>query len=133
METQQTIHEWCKETFPRHVGKKGRAIALLEESAELALAAGVSFEAIRQAVEVPMKKHIIREMRNEPLESDAGEVADVLLCLYAYAQEAGYDAHKELDSKMATNRTRTIEYYANKTAQKEDLGFILEDAPVKEG
>lgn len=131
METQQTIHEWCKATFPRHVGKKGRAIALLEEAAELALAAGVGFDAIRQAVEVPMKKHIIREMRNEPMESDAGEVADVLLCLYAYAEEGSIDSHRELDAKMAENRSRPTEYYAAKTAAKEELGFILEDAPPR--
>lgn len=131
METQKTIHEWCKDTFPRHVGKKGRAIALLEEAAELALAAGVGFEAIRQAVEVPIKKHIARIDAGVELESDAGEVADVLLCLYAYAEEGSIDSHGELDAKMRENRSRPTSYYAAKTAAKEALGFILEDAPPR--
>jgi NTP pyrophosphatase (non-canonical NTP hydrolase) len=66
------------------------------------------------------------------MESDAGEVADVLLCTYAYAEEAGIDSHKELNDKMRENRSRAAEYYAAKTAQKEDMGFILEDAPPRQ-
>jgi hypothetical protein len=129
-ENQKSIHEWCKDTFPRHVGTKGRAIALIEEAVELGIAAGLSLKEIQSAVDVPIFK-LAEQTQAGPLESDAGEVADVLLCLYAYAEEAGYDAHKELDAKMRTNRSRPKEYYAAKTAHKEDLGFILPDAPPR--
>lgn len=128
VETQKSIHEWCKATFPRHVGKQGRAVALLEEAVELALACGVESDAIFAAVRVPILKEAIRvstgEREHHP-DNDLEEVADVLLCLYAYAEERGCDAHAELDNKMAVNRTRTAEYYAQKTARKEELGFIL--------
>jgi NTP pyrophosphatase (non-canonical NTP hydrolase) len=113
------------------VGTKGRAVALVEEVIELAIAAGLSLKEIDAAVATPIKK--VAEMTQaDVMESDAGEVADVLLCLYAYAEEAGYDAHKELDAKMRINRSRTKEYYAAKTAHKENLGFLLPDAPPRE-
>jgi NTP pyrophosphatase (non-canonical NTP hydrolase) len=131
-ETQQSIHQWCKETFPRHVGVKGRAVALIEEAIELGLAGGLTIEEILAAVNTPIYK-LAEATADTPMESDAGEVADVLLCLYAYAQEAGHDAHAELDKKMAVNRSRSKEYYAKKTAHKEDLGFLLPDAPPREG
>jgi NTP pyrophosphatase (non-canonical NTP hydrolase) len=132
IETQKSVHEWCKATFTRHIGVKGRAVALVEEAVELALACGVDSKAIKSVVEVPIIKESIRLFNGERKwhdREDAEEVADVLLCLYAYAEEAGYDAHKELDEKMALNRTRSKEYYANKTAEKEDWGYILPDAP----
>jgi NTP pyrophosphatase (non-canonical NTP hydrolase) len=133
-ETQKSVHEWCKATFPRHVGLPGRAIALIEEAVELALACGVEPVTIEAAVKVPMIKESIQQQIGEYKwhdRYDAEEVADVLLCVYAYAEEAGYDAHKELDLKMETNRTRSVEYYAKKTAHKEELGFILPDTPSK--
>lgn len=120
-ETQESVFHWCDATFPRHRGKQGRATALVEEAVELCLAAGMSPEDIRAAVEVPMKKARLRP----ETESDAGEVADVLICLYSYAEEVGFDAHEELDTKMAKNRTRSAEFYAKKTDQKVALGMKL--------
>lgn len=130
-ETQKSVHGWCIDTFPRHVGLPGRAIATLEEAVELAIAAGIDEETILAAVKVPIQKEKVRVAngeRGKPRE-DAEEVADVLLCVYAYAEEAGYDAHEELDLKMAQNRSRGKEYYAKKTAAKEELGFILPGVP----
>lgn len=125
VETQKSIHEWCKATFPRHAGIKGRAVALVEEAVELAIAAGLDAETISAAVMTPMRKEVMRLARGEAPGGQAEEIADVLLCLYAYAEEAGIDSHQELDQKMAINRNRSAEYYAQKTARKEELGFIL--------
>ena len=133
-ETQKPVYDWCTSMFPKHVGTKGRAVALVEEAVELALAAGVNADVIQAAVKVPMLKELIRLSngeRSSHQREDAEEIADVLVCVYAYAEEAGYDAHDELDKKMAINRSRPKEYYAAKTAQKEDLGFILPDAPER--
>jgi hypothetical protein len=118
-ETQQSVFEWCRDTFPRHAGIKGRAIALIEEAVELGVAAGLSDEEIRAAVEVPLKK---AKMRSED-ESDRGEVGDVLICVLAYAGERGFDAYDEMVKKMIVNRSRTKEYYATKTSEKESLGM----------
>jgi hypothetical protein len=134
IETQKSVHEWCKATFPRHVGLQGRAIALIEEAVELALACGTPRDAIEASVRVPILKEDIRLKigeRNWHQREDAEEVADVLLCLYAYAEEAGYSAHQELDDKMEINRSRTAEYYAKKTAQKEELGGINPDVAAR--
>jgi NTP pyrophosphatase (non-canonical NTP hydrolase) len=128
VETQKSIHEWCKATFPKHIGEQGRAVALLEEAVELALAAGVKEDAIMAAVKVPILKETIRVStgeRERKYDDDLEEMADVLLCLYAYAEERGGDAHAELDRKMVINRGRSTEYYAKKTAHKQELGFIL--------
>lgn len=127
-ETQKSVHEWCKATFSHYVGVKGRAVALLEEAVELALGCGMDEATIEAVVKVPILKEKIlmaNGERNWSSEDDEGEVADVLLCLYAYAEEANHDAHVALDRKMAVNRSRGAEYYAKKTAQKEELGFIL--------
>jgi NTP pyrophosphatase (non-canonical NTP hydrolase) len=130
METQKSVHSWCVATFPRYASKKGHALALLSEAVELALAAGLAaglaFDTIRRAVEVPIIKHLNRLTEGEPLESDAGEVADVLVNVYAYAEEAGIDAQAELDKKMKENRQRLGDHYAAKTAQAEALGLVIE-------
>jgi NTP pyrophosphatase (non-canonical NTP hydrolase) len=126
-ETQKSVHGWCKAMFPGYVGVKGRAVALIEEAVELSIAAGVPYDTIRAAVEVPILKETVRMGSGQSWNpnADREEVADVLVCVYAYAEEAGYDAHQELDEKMELNRSRSMEYYAKKTAEKMDKGFIL--------
>jgi len=121
-ETQKSVHEWCKVTFPRFMGQQGRATAVLEEAVELALAAGVNTETIYATVRVPIMKESTRNQANAP-----EEIADVLVSLYSCAEEMGLDAHAELGKKMELNRSRPTEYYAEKTAQKEGLGYILPD------
>lgn len=151
-ETQKSVHEWCKTTFSRFAGLQGRATALLEEAVELALTAGLSSETIYATARVPILKEAARAKsgwptiqcrkcaaffwvpdgcacgEHKPFNSmtgkngDAEEIADVMICVYACAEEAGYDARKELDEKMALNRSRPAEYYAEKTARKEELG-----------
>jgi hypothetical protein len=129
-ETQKSVYQWCKATFPKFAGLKGRAIALVEEAVELALAAGVNPEAIRAAANVPILKEEETHWTALAVPNrDAEEVADALLCVYAYAEEAGYDAHRELDEKMALNRGRPQEYYDGKTAHKEELGYVLPAPP----
>lgn len=126
MENQKSVHEWCVTLFPRYASKKGHIIAMIGEVVELALAAGLGFDTIRRAVEVPIMKHLNRVAEGEPLESDAGELADVLINVYAYAEQAGLDAQVELDKKMRANRQHMAEYYAGKTTQNEALGLVLE-------
>lgn len=120
-ETQSSVYRWCKDTFPEFKGLKGRATALVEEAVELCLAAGMTKEEIEAAVSVPLQK---ANLRKED-ESDRGEIADVQICVWAYAEEAGFSAQHETDKKMEINRSRPPEYYEMKTKQKKELGMKL--------
>jgi len=133
METQRSIYTWIKRVFPEWKGARGRALAIAEESTELALAAGLSPEEIQTAVDMVVAKHNARVAAGEPLESDEGEVADVYLCLLAYAEERNLDAQAVLDAKMAKNRAKPDEHYFAKTRQKRNLGLALEPANVNSG
>lgn len=124
-ETQESVYQWTKDTFPRHVGVHGRAVALVEEAVELALAAGLTAEDIYDTVRIPIQKAVSDIIERKPQESDRGEIADVLICVYAYAAEAGFDSQEALDDKMAVNRSRSKEYYDAKTQKKHDMGLPL--------
>jgi len=126
METQKSVHTWIKRVFPEWKGARGRALALVEEVTELALAAGLTPEDAQTAVNMVVSKHNSRVAAGEPLESDEGEVGDVYLCLFAYAEERGIDAQACLDEKMAKNRAKPDEHYFAKTQQKKSLGLALE-------
>lgn len=119
METPQTVHEWVDKTFPDYATKGRRALAMIEETVELGLAAGLTSEDIMKAVLVPILK---QKERNEAGD-DAEELGDVLLSVYAYGGVAKIDAHAELDKKMAINRKRPDEYYRMKNKQKKELGM----------
>lgn len=133
METQKSIYTWIKRVFPEWKGARGRALAIVEESTELALAAGLNPEEIQTAVDMVVAKHNERVAAGEPLESDEGEVADVLLCVYAYAEERSMDAQEVLDEKMAKNRAKPDEHYFAKTRQKRNLGLALEPTNANSG
>lgn len=133
METQASIYTWIKRVFPEWRGARGRALALVEEVTELALAAGLSPEDAQTAVNMVISKHNTRVAAGEPLESDEGEVADVYLCLLAYAEERGMDAQAVLDEKMLKNRAKPDEHYFAKTRQKRSLGLALEPVNVDSG
>jgi NTP pyrophosphatase (non-canonical NTP hydrolase) len=126
METPQSVYEWIKATFPEWKGTPGRALAVVEETVELALAAGLQPEQLQTAVDLAVQKFRARESAGEPPESDEGEVADTLLCLYAYAYERGIDPFEALEKKMKKNRSKPLSHFQAKTREKKKLGLALD-------
>ena len=126
-ENQVTVHSWVKDVFPEWSGVRARALAIVEEAVELALATGLTKPEIESAVNLPCVKEFKRIAAdpNYKPEDPRGEVADVYINVLAYAEEAGFDAKKELDAKMKKNRSRSKEHYRAKTAQKKALGLKL--------
>lgn len=51
------------------------------------------------------------------------EAADVLACLYAYADQQRFDLLCALDQKMDLNRSRPQAYYDKKSRKKKQLGI----------
>ncbi len=123
METQQSVHEWVKRVFPEWSGIKGRALAIVEEAVELGLAAGLSSSEIQSAVNLSVGQHIRRFDAGATPESDEGEVADVQLNLWAYAEERGIDVQAAVDKKMARNRAKPDSAYHEKTKLKKSYGL----------
>jgi NTP pyrophosphatase (non-canonical NTP hydrolase) len=125
-ETQQSLSRWVRDTFPEYQGKYNRFVALLEEVAELGLEVGVSPETIRRVIEIPIRKETERgnigDRERDPADLYE-EVGDVLMNVYAFAEEAGIEAQAALDAKMSKNRARPLSYYQAKTAQKRELGL----------
>jgi NTP pyrophosphatase (non-canonical NTP hydrolase) len=126
METPETVGTWVERVFPEWSGPKGRALAVVEEAVELALAAGLPSAQIQTAVNLSVSQHIRRFDVGVTPESDEGEVADCLLNIYAYAYQRGIDPQTALDKKMAKNRAKSDEEYRAKTALKRKLGLVLE-------
>lgn len=126
-ETQQTVNAWVHECFPEWAGPRGRALAVVEEAIELALATGLTKDEIQSAVEVPIQKEMLRREADPNYKPEAveGEIADTLLNVLAYAEEVGVNAHAALNAKMCINRSRPKEHYLAKTKQKKDLGLKL--------
>jgi len=127
METPETVGRWVQEAFPEWAGAKGRALAIVEEAIELAIAAGLTKEQIQSAVNLSTGQHERRiQDPNYVAESDEGEVADTMLNVYAYAYVRGIDLQAALDKKMAKNRAKPIEQYRAKTKLKKNLGLALD-------
>jgi NTP pyrophosphatase (non-canonical NTP hydrolase) len=125
-ETQQTVNAWVHDCFPEWSGPRARALAIIEEAVELALATGLSTEEIKSAVDLPIIKETMRRLDPDYVpEGPDGEVADTLLNVLAYAEEIKVDAHKALNEKMKINRSRPKEHYLKKTAEKKALGLKL--------
>lgn len=119
-ESQQTTFEWSHATFG-HLFKtiRQRAVALLEENVETALAAGLSPSDIREVVEVPISKM----KTSGDLGDLALELADIQICLWAMAEMDGIDVAEQVNRKMAINRSRPKSYYDAKLAEKATLGM----------
>jgi hypothetical protein len=127
METPATVGTWVRRVFPEWSGARGRALAVVEEAVELGIAAGLTKEQIQSAVNLSFGQHDRRSAEpNYFPESDAGEVADCMLNIYAYSYERGIDPQAVLDAKMAKNRAKPDEQYKAKTALKKSLGLALD-------
>lgn len=120
VETQQSVHNWTTETFPAYDHGRGRLIAILEETIELAVAGGLKPADIEKTVNVSLFRSLQQDEHSAP-----EEAGDVLLSLYAYAETERFSVHQELDEKMAFNRSRPLEYYQAKTAMKQRRGLPL--------
>lgn len=126
LETPETVGEWIRATFPEWSGPQGRALAIVEEAVELALASGLSHEQIQSAVNLSFHQDTTRKQQSDYVpESDEGEVADIMLNLYAYANEQGYNIQASLDKKMEKNRKKSFYDYQQKTQLKKRLGLQL--------
>jgi len=126
METPETVGTWVRRVFPEWSGAKGRALAVVEEAVELALAAELTPDQINTAINLSYVQSARRLAEGQPPESDEGEVADCMLNVYAYAFERGIDPLAALDKKMAKNRAKSDEQYKAKTALKKSLGLALD-------
>jgi hypothetical protein len=125
METQKSVHAWVSETFPEWSGPQGRALAIIEEAVELGLTAGLSKEKIQSAVNLSVGQAERRAAAGTPVEADEGEVADIQLNLWTYAEERGFSAQDAVDKKMAKNRLKPLEQYKAKTKLKRELGLQI--------
>jgi hypothetical protein len=83
-ETQQTISQWCEDTFGPAQSNARLADRAQEEMNELHAELAVD------------DKH-----PRSPF-----EIADVFICLYRVATLLGVDIHQVIDEKMAINRAR---------------------------
>lgn len=128
-ENQKSVFAWIHATFPEWAGVKGRALAVVEEAVELALAAGLSPEDLQSAVDLSVGQHNRRVEAGLPLEAIQGEVADVLLNVYALSEGAGFDANEVMTEKMEKNRAKPIEAYRAKTKLKRELGLKIPTCP----
>ena len=127
METPESVGTWVQRVFPEWAGAKGRALAVVEEAIELALAAGLPKHQILSAVNLSFGQHDRRTAEpNYVPESDEGEVGDCLLNIYAYAYQRNIDPQAALDKKMAKNRAKSDEEYHVKTALKRKMGLVLD-------
>lgn len=115
---------WITATFPEWKGP-GRALAVVEEAVELALAAGLNKEQIQSAVDLSTGQHDCRVAAGIAPEALQGEVADLLLNVYALAEDNCFDANEAMTQKMKHNRAKPIEAYREKTKLKRGLGLKI--------
>lgn len=121
-ETQDSVYDWTAKTFPHFRSTQGRMVAIVEETTEMALAAGMTPERILEVVNLTLTRSAGQVL--EP-DHDKEEAGDLLSCVYAYAGERQFDVHAELDKKMAFNRSRPQSYYDMKTRLKQQMGLRL--------
>lgn len=120
-ETQESVSAWCEIFPPRPVGEaQHRAVRMLEEAVELAVAAGLTAERVVEVARICWDKSAADFAIAEHV---PGEAADVLIALYCLATRAGFDLHAELDRRMVRNRARPADYYARRQAAKAALGL----------
>jgi NTP pyrophosphatase (non-canonical NTP hydrolase) len=123
-ETQTTTVEWCRGMFGEEHSLDSRFSNLLEEVVELGLKLGVSNERMSSIVTTIYGRSV--DTAND-LESAYGEIGDVLITLECLASELGVDVQSAHDWKMAVNRGKTNEYFAEKQRKKLDAGLY---API---
>ena len=124
METQKSVSSWIKLTFPEWAGSH-RVLAIVEEAVELGLAAGLTKEQIQSAVDLSVGQSERRAAAGTPPEAVQGEIADIQLNLWAYAEENGIDTNIAVDEKMKRNRAKPLAAYQAKTKLKRELGLQL--------
>lgn len=108
VETQQSIGQWARETFPGGEPMKARyGLRLLEEVVELCRAMGASPKEIHDTVYSGLPggwDWLIRA--NEPHHKVEEEFADVNITLKVAAEMWYADLDSKTDAKMAVNRAR---------------------------
>lgn len=107
IETQKTIGDWARDTFPGGDDLSPRhCLRLLEEVAELCQAAGASGGEILDAVTRPIRDLSLHVGVPEAPQVVAEELADCAIVLAVLAGRRGVDLAAEVDRKMAINRAR---------------------------
>jgi NTP pyrophosphatase (non-canonical NTP hydrolase) len=119
-EDQDSVYAWIKEAFPEYDSLRARTAALVEETCELALAAGMTIADIRNVVEATFDR--VKHQKEMSIPEESG---DVFNCLLALAGQQNFDLQEQLEKKMALNRSRPFEYYHKKTQLKKELGLKL--------
>lgn len=107
-ETQSTIGQWARDTFPGGDDLSPRhCIRLLEEVCELCLAAGAQPADLYRVCSADRPNgQAWFESRPESPERVARELADVAIVIAVIAERRGVDLAAEVDAKMALNRRR---------------------------
>jgi hypothetical protein len=108
-ETQKTIGDWARETFPGGDDLSPRhCIRLLEEVVELCLAAGATYRECTAGVAKNFIPGMDVSARNpEVPEKVAAEMADCEIVLRVLAERRGVDLQAGVDLKMKINRARS--------------------------
>jgi NTP pyrophosphatase (non-canonical NTP hydrolase) len=135
-ETQATIGQWARETFPGGDDLSPRhCFRLLEEVVELCLAAGASHDDVYVtadiAGEAARKKSGAGylESRTETPERIAEEMADCAIVLDVLAERRGIDLRAEVDKKMIRNRRRAWKVNEDGTGYHTSEGDDSASAP----
>jgi hypothetical protein len=137
IETQQTIGNWARATFPGGDDLSPRhCVRLLEEVVELCLAAGARYRDIHVAVASVLEKDgAVMSLLGGVMDVAGGtcdpgkvpeEMADCAIVLDVLAERRGVDLRAEVDIKMARNRKRTWRVGADGT------GYHTSEPPVAE-
>jgi len=120
IETQDSVTDWTRRTFPRQPGEiRIRLRALLEEVVECCHAGLMPIDVIENTV----ARVLAKCMEEEDIDLQA-EMADVQLCLWALASETANDLSALVNDKMAINRARPKSYYDAKQVEKRERGIL---------
>ena len=117
-ETQKTVYDWAVDTFPSEDTQRGRVIHVVEEAVELGYAAGLELHDLQTILVV-----VLAKCRMQRTVNDREEAADLLACLFAYAEQQQFDVLDAMNNKMELNRSRPQSYYDAKTSKKKALGM----------
>jgi hypothetical protein len=125
-EGESSVGQWAKECFPHCVGPKNKALSLLGEAIDLVYSTGCSSIDIAN-----MFKFSVVQFGRDPDRGHVTEkVADVQILLWSLASELDMESAEEAEEKMMYNRSRSADYYLERTKQKLLLGMPLLDPPA---
>lgn len=121
-ERQRKIGEWCVAAFGEFEGKSvaQRALRLLEESAELAQAAGVNEH---------LSHSLLHYVWSRPVGEIHQEIGGVAVTLLALAHSAGLSAEAEEIREVERVLSKPLAHFTERNKAKNDAGLVAHELP----